>query len=227
MRPTLALAALLLTAALAPLPASGQGWCSVQTVHTYVAGGSANLLVDNVAETRALGAVVVQDTNASDCNTDGFPFDSDGDWETGFGGGFFPYSHHTPRGVCVNDFVWGGGVAFVIGFDGNGNGVIFPDMENTDLIEGPFLGCGGLMWWPDGCAHRPANGDPNLRVEGLPSPALPRPADDPSAMGHCVDVTGEDGVPGFWVYLQGESIVWDGASFTLSNPPTMGTITTT
>lgn len=221
MRPTLPLAAMLILALAAP-PAEAQE-CFVSDIHVYVWGGSANL--DSQAagvSTRALGGVVVHDGNTADCDGDGVPLDFDGDWETGAGGGFLPFSHHGAT-VCLQDLASGEAPTFVTGIDGDGDGLILPDVESEDVIAGPFTGCG---WAPGfvGCARLPLAGDPNLSG---PGPDLPDPFGGPGAASHCASPMEilED-ADGYWVFLQTASLGEDGSSVYFGLPATTGVMWT-
>lgn len=107
------------------LPAAPNPTCAgPQQVHDYVYGP-------------ALFAV---DGNTEDCDGDGDGPDFDGDKEFAFAGGVFPDDHHDAT-FCASDAMWGSDVGVVVGADGNGDGIIVPDVEPSDHLSPYGLGC--------------------------------------------------------------------------------------
>jgi len=141
---------ILLVAALVPTTVTmAHGSCAHETVHQYGVPGSADTTVEDDTGTVAspgLGAVVVNDSEDKDCDSDGVPADFDGDLDVGTGGGAFGHGpwatwcgfHQEVAGtVTVNDLVFGPTVSFVTG-SGDTNSWV-PDPltgENTCVTDG-------------------------------------------------------------------------------------------
>lgn len=75
---------------------------------------------------------------------------TDNDFEFGNGGAFLPDSHHS-NFICVNDNVLGSNVSFLVGTDGDGDGIITgsaPDalVSGTGCVTAGAAGADG-GWW--------------------------------------------------------------------------------
>ena len=184
-----------------------------QPVHTYGPAGSASVASatatggESITVTSPITRVTV--TNTDPC--------WDGDYESGFGGGFFGHGYwatdatcghglnpHGPN-VAVNDAVFGGAITFVVGED---------DQSGPIIVTDPQLGL--TICETDGSI---TPGDPATDPTADPDDCLSDPF---VGTGYTCGIGGGDG--GYWVFLIGADVQENGG-LTASNPPTTGTIT--
>ena len=159
------------------------------------------------------GAVIVTEGNTADCDGDGVPFDYDGDYETGIGGGFFGYGPWANEATCQYGLRLHGGVvnvfgllstdAFVTGADDQSGPIVIPDVIN-----------GGNICETDGSI---TPGDPAV------DPAAD--ADDclsPIFVFGSGSACGAGGDGGYWVIILTAAV--DADSLSISAVPTAGFI---
>ena len=187
--------------------------------HTYFAGGSVTASSDTLTSGDEIGAgfAAVFDTNLADCDGDGLPGDSDGDYDLGIGGAFFGHGPWADEPTCyyglaqhgstvsVNDVAFAGDVWFVIGADDTSGPVITVDPVT-----------GGTTCSTDGSI---TPGDPALDPTADADDCLT----DPQYGTGTTCGAGGDG--GYWVFLSGLHVYESGGGSGFGNAPTAGTVT--
>ena len=221
LRPFLLVAALGVLLAAAPGTGQALTQCPHTSPHSHSYGTAGGLVLKSDTATGgdevSGGEATVYETNMQDCDQDGVGGDYDGDYETGVGGGFFGYGPWANEPTCnygltlhggtatVNDVVFGGQVAFVIGADDTSGPVVSTD---------------------------PVTAETSCETSGSITPG--DPAQDPTAdADDCLtDVyvgsgatCGAGGDGGYWVLLVKTRVAEGGGSASASNTPTMGSIT--
>lgn len=174
--------------------------------HSYGMGGSAGVSAPDQELEIEVGVVVVSDNNTADCNGDGIPYDFDGDYEAGMGGGFFgagPWANEPTcqyglvthgTAVTVTDAV-SANIAFKVGADDQGGPVVIADPINGGNIcetDGGITPCAPPS---DGGACGPTDDADDCLSDADTSRSGYQPyVNSGSACG-----TGGDG--GYWVFL--------------------------
>lgn len=120
-------------------PPSAQAGCEPQGTHAY-AGGTH---FDQVGG--FFGLALTVDSSVRDCDGDFIPGDVDGDLDAGLGAAFLPADHHTSD-ICVEDDALGHGVGYIVGADGDGDGLVTP--EPPDRYMGTLRGCNDVGFPP-------------------------------------------------------------------------------
>ena len=186
--------------------------------HTYGSSGGARGRSRTLGNGESgSGSTTVYEFNTMDCNGDGLPWDFDGDYETGSGGAFFGHGPWADEIICgyglrthgdtvtVNDVVFGGNVAFIIGADDTSGPVIRVD---------------------------PVTGETSCSTDGSITPGDPT-ADPNADEDDCLTevyvgsgkTCGHGGDGGYWVFLVTTGVDEGAGGTGASNPVTAGTIT--